>query len=82
MSTGVYAAFLLRLWQAGAPGNQHWRASLENPHTHQVMGFDSIASLCGYLENLAHPGEARASDETMDGLNFNNIQTPTKGNHP
>ena len=32
-----------------------WRASLEEPHTHQIKGFDSLTQLCQYLLNLTEP---------------------------
>jgi hypothetical protein len=47
-----YHSYLLRLWQAGPADNPTWRASLEDPHTHQVIGFDTIEALCTYLNTL------------------------------
>jgi hypothetical protein len=48
----IYRSFLLRLWQAGTPETPVWRASLEDPRTSQVVGFDNLEKLCGYLQSL------------------------------
>jgi hypothetical protein len=48
----VYRSFLLRLWQAGTPEKPVWRASLEDPRTGRVLGFDNLVMLCGYLRSL------------------------------
>jgi hypothetical protein len=47
-----YHSFLLRTWQAGLADHPTWRASLENPHTHELIGFDSLEALCAYLKSL------------------------------
>jgi len=31
--SGVYHAYLLRLWRSEYQGRRQWRASLESPHT-------------------------------------------------
>ncbi len=46
-----YHSYLLRLWQVGTedtPG-QVWRASLENPHTGEVLNFTSLGRLFEFL---------------------------------
>jgi hypothetical protein len=45
-----YFSFLLRLWLAGEDGNPIWRASLEDPHTGEQLGFTSLKELFIYLE--------------------------------
>jgi hypothetical protein len=45
-----FHSYLLRLWQAGPADNPTWRASLEDPHTHQVTGFDTLKALCDHLK--------------------------------
>lgn len=47
-----YIAFLLRLWQTGEGDQGNWLASLEDPHTHQVTGFENLVGLYEYLKNL------------------------------
>jgi hypothetical protein len=47
-----YHSYLLRLWQAGPADNPSWRASLEDPHTHQLIGFDSIDALYDHLKAI------------------------------
>lgn len=48
-----YLAFMVRLWRAGdppAPGQTtNWRASLENPHTGERLGFGSLTELFIFL---------------------------------
>jgi hypothetical protein len=48
----IYRSFLLRLWQAGTPDKPVWRASLEDPRTRQVIGFDNLEVLIEYLQLL------------------------------
>ena len=48
----IYRSFLLRLWQAGTPEEPAWRASLEDPRTRQVIGFDNLEGLIEYLQLL------------------------------
>jgi hypothetical protein len=45
-----YHSFLLRIWQVGPAENPTWRASLEDPHTHRLTGFDSLDALLDYLK--------------------------------
>lgn len=45
---GHYRAYLLRLWPSGT----EWRASLEDVHTREVVGFDNLVDLCAFLEAL------------------------------
>ena len=47
-----YHSYLLHLWQASLAENPTWRASLEDPHTHQVTGFDTLKALCDHLATL------------------------------
>jgi hypothetical protein len=47
-----YHSYLLRLWQAGQAEKPTWKASLEDPHTHQVIGFDTLKALYDHLEAL------------------------------
>ena len=44
-----YHSYLLRIWHAGPSESTVWRASLEDPHTHQLTGFDSLDALFDYL---------------------------------
>ena len=47
--TKGYHAYLLRLWQTDDPELPTWRASLEDPVTRQVTGFNSLEALCAFL---------------------------------
>ena len=44
-----YFAYLLRIWSGDDPGTPVWRASLEDPHTREILAFDSVESLYDYL---------------------------------
>jgi hypothetical protein len=43
-------AYLLRLWRAGNGGAPQWRASLEDTITHELHGFENLASLMAFIE--------------------------------
>ncbi len=58
-----YFSYLLRIWQplsptwkgdlATAPQETDWMASLEDPHTHQVHHFNSLADLYQFIQQQA-----------------------------
>ena len=58
MGTHHYHAWLLRLWQTGAPGEARWRASLEAPHTRQVQRFADLDALLAFLKSPPDEPEA------------------------
>ena len=45
-----YYSYLLRIWLAGDRDPPTWRASLEDTHTGERLGFASLQALCQYLE--------------------------------
>ncbi len=49
-----YFSFLLRIWQAGTSEQPIWRASLEDPHTHQVTSFKDMNGLFAYLSRISN----------------------------
>jgi hypothetical protein len=62
-----YTAYLLRLWQVPGPGPATWRASLEDPHTGERLGFGSLDDLVGFLRELIGDGNRR-TDDTQGGV--------------
>ena len=48
-----YQAYLLRLWQDHRDGQPLWRASLENPHTGQRLGFADLSQLFAFIQGQA-----------------------------
>ena len=44
-----YISYLLRMWRANGEGKTVWRASLENPHTGERIGFASLDKLFAFL---------------------------------
>ena len=61
-----YRSYLLRLWQADLGGEAVWRASLQNPHTHERRGFANLADLVTFLEN--ETGAAVEGQTVLDGV--------------
>ena len=53
MTNKPYLAYLLRLWKSGDLQESGWRASLEESHTRQITGFNSVEALNDYLIQLA-----------------------------
>jgi hypothetical protein len=43
-----YISYLLRVWRSNG-GKTAWRASLENPHTGERIGFASLGELFVFL---------------------------------
>lgn len=59
----IYVAYLLRLWQAGGQDGQPvWHASLEDPHSGELLAFGDLRALFAFLSErtsvLAETGEA------------------------
>ena len=47
-----YHSFLIRLWAVVKNGSLLWRASLEDPMTKELLGFETLKALFEYLEAL------------------------------
>jgi hypothetical protein len=47
--TQTYSAYLLRLWREGSGESTRWRASLQDPHTGERVGFASLEDMFGFL---------------------------------
>ena len=43
-------AYLLRLWRIGEGEDAVWRASLQDVHTGERIGFPGLAAACAYLQ--------------------------------
>lgn len=56
----LYRAYLLRLWCAEGADNGSWRASLEDSHTGERIGFASLEELFAFLMEESEPGTKRA----------------------
>ena len=63
-----YQAYLLRMWHIEDNDQAAWRATLEDPATRQVLGFNSLESLCEYLVKTKDEQEKRATPENPKGL--------------
>ena len=44
-----YVAYLLRMWRERSGESTRWRASLQDPHSGERMGFAGLEELFGYL---------------------------------
>lgn len=68
-----YQAYLLRLWRTNvnASGPPIWRASLEEPHTGERLGFATLEQLFTYLmertEDVAHLSPTAATPPAPSG---------------
>ncbi len=62
-----YQSYLLRLWQAEKNISTcgDWRASLENPHTGEILNFSSLERL---FEFLADQCRNEASSQGMSSV--------------
>jgi hypothetical protein len=56
-----YRAFLLRLWQERSEGGWVWRASLEDPHSHERKGFADLERLSAFLKEQTEDGAVKQS---------------------
>jgi hypothetical protein len=60
-----YVSFMLRLRKVGRDDESTWRASLENPHTGELLVFPNLQVLFTFLEKttaeLADPRACRRS---------------------
>lgn len=45
-----YLSYLLRIWQTGSSESSNWVASLEDPHSHQVIHFKNLEALLLFLQ--------------------------------
>ena len=52
-----YHSYLLRLWRVQGEAGAGWRASLEEVHSGELLGFADLAALRSYLEALGCPNE-------------------------
>jgi len=53
-------AFLVRLWQVDNHRHPIWRASIQDPHTGERLGFASLESLFAFLREQAGGDHSRA----------------------
>ncbi len=54
-----YLSYLLRLWQTGSTGHATWRASLEDPHSGERLGFASLEDLVAFLQQQTRAPNGR-----------------------
>jgi hypothetical protein len=63
-----YLAYLLRLWQVHHEREIGWRASVENAHTGEKVGFAHLDELVAFLRErtgLAPPAERAVKEECI-----------------
>jgi hypothetical protein len=67
-----YLSFLLRLWKTSHHDDTvDWFASIEDPHTRQVIYFHNLASLWQYLQDriaLERQSDPNHPDETAGDI--------------
>jgi hypothetical protein len=57
-----YLSFLLRLWRESGE-EAVWRASLEDSHTGERMGFASLEDLVAFLRQQVEDGQSDLTSE-------------------
>ncbi len=67
--SGQYKVYLLRIWQVGEQGERGIRAMLEDPRTHETIGFSSLAELLQYLEKAQIFVQATEGQKSIDPHN-------------
>jgi len=51
-----YLAWMLRITQNGSGKDQVWRASLEDPHSRERVGFETLEALYDFIQqSLSSP---------------------------
>ncbi|MFL7794269.1 MAG: hypothetical protein AB8I69_19155 [Anaerolineae bacterium] len=66
-----YISYLLRVWRSNG-GEKDWRASLQNPHTGECMGFAGIDDLCIFLRQQT--GAECGSEDNVEPTRPDNHQ--------
>ncbi|MEJ2736834.1 MAG: hypothetical protein P8189_25265 [Anaerolineae bacterium] len=64
-----YISYLLRVWRSNGDATT-WRASLQNPHTGERIGFASINELCAFLRQQI--GELSSSEDGAEPMQPDN----------
>jgi hypothetical protein len=62
-----YLSYLLRMWVVKNQEGKLWRCSVEDVHTGERKGFDSLESLCDFLcqETAPMPGAKLENDDCV-----------------
>lgn len=63
-----YRSFLLRMWRANTSDQTTWRLSLENPHTRETIGFDTLEALNAYLQVITQVESKDDSHPCLDEI--------------
>ncbi len=61
-----YQSYLLRLWRV-VEARGAWRASLEDPHSHELRGFANLEDLLAFLDAQAPPPGTEAEPAPVEG---------------
>jgi hypothetical protein len=64
-----YISYLLRVWRSNGDETA-WRASLQNPHTGERIGFASINELCAFLQQQI--GVLSSSEDNAEAVQLDN----------
>jgi len=68
-----YQSFLLRMWKTASSDCSTWHASLEDPHTHEILTFHNCEALYCYLMKIAEALECGdlSNTESNEGMEEN-----------
>jgi len=73
-----YVSYLLRLWRERGSASIYWRASLQDPHSGERMGFTQLDELVAFLREQTGLAP-RAEDLAEDGCTPETGFVPKEG---
>ena len=59
----TYISYLLRLWKIDSEEDTAWRVMLEDPHTHEMSGFENLEAFFIHLQKLAADDAVDPNDQ-------------------
>ncbi|UCC65462.1 MAG: hypothetical protein JSV36_10635 [Anaerolineae bacterium] len=70
-----YISYLLRMWRVNGEEAEAWRASLENPHTGERIGFASLDKLFVFLRQQAGVAPAQMTVKVSERKSIEDERT-------
>jgi hypothetical protein len=62
-----YVSYLLRMWREQGGQTTWWRASLQDPHSGERLGFADLENLFSFLRRVAGELQDSCASELTDG---------------
>jgi len=61
----IYQSFLLRIWISYDAGHTSWQASLEDPHTREIVTFHNENALIGFIQKISAFSNTELESDSM-----------------